>query len=323
MQQRKALLEVREDKNGGTFVPNLLCVKVSSYASVLALLAKGNRNRAVRHTDMNVSSSRSHAILQLVLEQWPAAEGCAGAGSGGGGVMGPRPPAGTLLRSKLNFVDLAGSERWDKGATMGADRVTEMNAINGSLSALAGVVAALTGGVAKRHVPYRDSKLTHLLQDSLGGNCRTTIIATISPSADAFDESVSTLKFADRASAIGNNPVVNTSRDLSSVLALKEREINRLRQLLAAYMSAQPQLAPGPELPLKVLTAGPAWQEGLSSASTSPTRSRPSVSGWQATALGDEPESGASSGGAAAEQLLNELMELRRALDMERALRIP
>ncbi|KAL6755347.1 P-loop containing nucleoside triphosphate hydrolase protein [Haematococcus lacustris] len=163
MQQRKALLEVREDKNGGTFVPNLLCVKVSSYASVLALLAKGNRNRA----------------------------------------------------------------RWDKGATMGADRVIEMNAINGSLSALAGVVAALTGGVAKRHVPYRDSKLTHLLQDSLGGNCRTTIIATISPSADAFDESVSTLKFADRASAIGNNPVVNTSRDLSSVLALKEREINR------------------------------------------------------------------------------------------------
>lgn len=78
-----------------------------------------------------------------------------------------------------------------------------------------------------------------LHQDSLGGNCRTTIIATLSPSVDAFEESVSSLKFADRVSAIGNNPVVNTSRDMSSVLALKEREIQRLRQLLTMYANGE------------------------------------------------------------------------------------
>ena len=85
----------------------------------------------------------------------------------------------------------------------------------------------------------RDSKLTHLLQDSLGGNCRTTIIATTSPSADAFEESTSTLKFADRARRIPNSAVVNTSQDMGSVLAFKEREIARLRQILAQYAAKE------------------------------------------------------------------------------------
>lgn len=119
--------------------------QVKNAAAVLALIAKGNRNRAVRHTEMNMTSSRSHAILQLVVEQWPD-EGA----------------AGNVIRSKLNFVDLAGSERWNKEVMMGAERISELTAINGSLSALASVVAALTEG--RPHVPYRDSKLTHLLQ---------------------------------------------------------------------------------------------------------------------------------------------------------------
>ncbi|KAG2443483.1 hypothetical protein HXX76_001836 [Chlamydomonas incerta] len=229
--QKRALLEVREDAKGNTYVPNLLCVKVKSYKSVYQLIAKGNRNRAVRHTEMNQASSRSHAILQLVVEQWP---------NGGAD--------GTVIRSKLNFVDLAGSERWNTNASgwdgtpdlMGGERISEMTAINGSLSALGSVVAALTE--RRPHVPYRDSRLTHLLQDSLGGNCRTTVLATLSPSVDAFEESCSTLRFADRASAIANNPVVNASRDVGSILALKEREIQRLRNMLSQYANGQ-----GPE----------------------------------------------------------------------------
>ena len=110
-------------------------------------LLTGNRNRAVRHTEVNMNSSRSHAILQIVVEQWP---------DGGA--------AGTVVRSKLNFVDLAGSERWNKQADMHGARVNELTAINSSLSALATVVAALTEG--SKHIPYRDSKLTHLLQVS-------------------------------------------------------------------------------------------------------------------------------------------------------------
>ncbi|KXZ45004.1 hypothetical protein GPECTOR_59g611 [Gonium pectorale] len=239
MNQRRAVLEVREDARGATYVPNLLCVKVKSYKSVYQLIAKGNRNRAVRHTEMNQASSRSHAILQLVLEQWPR-----------GGADG------TVIRSKLNFVDLAGSERWSTAAAaaaameagggaaaaaaeslLGDERISEMTAINGSLSALGSVVAALTE--RRPHVPYRDSKLTHLLQDSLGGNCRTTLLATLSPSQDAFEESCSTLRFADRARAIANNPVVNASRDVGSILALKEREIARLRAMLAQMAAEQ------------------------------------------------------------------------------------
>eukprot|EP00798_Chlamydomonas_sp_ICE-L_P019881 gene19881-26583_t len=278
----KDMLEVREDPYGATHVPNLLYVKVKNCTAVLQLIAKGNKNRAVRHTEMNQSSSRSHAILQLVIEQWP-----------GGGA------AGKMIRSKINFVDLAGSERWsmknemnvsllcemdisvlninyvdvarserwsmknemnrsllyvmdisvlkinvvdvagsDRRSMkneMNADHVSELTAINSSLSALANVVSALTE--KRQHVPYRNSKLTHLLQDSLGGNCCTTIIATLSPSVDAFDESCSTLKFADRVSCIDNNPVVNTSRDMESVLAIKEKEIQRLRQMVSQLAS--------------------------------------------------------------------------------------
>ena len=145
IQKKKELLEVREDAQGNTFVPNLETVKVKNPQSVLQLIEKGNRNRAVRHTEMNINSSRSHAILQISLEQWP--------NNGEGG---------RVIRSKLNFVDLAGSERWNTKLDMQAERISELTAINSSLSALGAVVAALSEG--KSHVPYRSSKLTHLLQ---------------------------------------------------------------------------------------------------------------------------------------------------------------
>ncbi|GAX84369.1 hypothetical protein CEUSTIGMA_g11791.t1 [Chlamydomonas eustigma] len=212
--KKKEILEVREDGQGNTFVPNLQSVKVKNTEAVMKLMAKGNRNRAVRHTEMNINSSRSHAMLQIAIEQWP-----------------DNGNDGRVMRSKLNFVDLAGSERWNTKLDMAVERINELTSINSSLSALGAVVAALSDG--RQHVPYRSSKLTHLLQDSLGGNCKTTLIATVSPSGDAFEETVSTLKFADRASNIGNNPVVNVARDMSSVLAIKEREIQRLRNMLA------------------------------------------------------------------------------------------
>ncbi len=168
-------------------------------------------------------------------------------------------------------------------------RVEELKTINGSLSALATVVAALTE--KRPHVPYRDSKLTHLLADSLGGNCFTSVIATISPSVSAFDETVSTLKFADRASAIGNNPVVNTSRDLNSVLALKEREIQRLRQLLAEYI------------------------EGVKGGAQGGARDTDSAVPAARSTLGTPlPQ-------VNPEQLIHELETTRQALEMERQLR--
>ena len=160
----KASLDVREDPDRGTYVPDLTQLKVTSVAGVMSLIRKGNRHRAVRATEMNERSSRSHTILQLTVEQRIPGEG----GGGGGG-------GGSLRRAKLNLVDLAGSERWSSAGDMAGAQITELTSINSSLLALASVVAALSQRTPPGHVRYRDSKLTHLLQDSLGGNCRTAI----------------------------------------------------------------------------------------------------------------------------------------------------
>ena len=114
---------------------------------------------------------------------------------------------------KLNFVDLAGSERASLTGATGA-RLEECKKINSSLSALGNVIASLTDLKSKRiHIPYRNSKITRLLEDSLGGNCKTTLIAMISPSIDAFSETCSTSKFANRAKDIQNQAVINEDTD--------------------------------------------------------------------------------------------------------------
>lgn len=132
---------------------------------------------------------------------------------------------------KLNLVDLAGSERVRVSGATG-QRLEESKKINASLSALGNVIAALCesqkGGMRK-HVPYRDSKLTRLLEDSLGGNCRTTMLATISPAAEASSETLSTLKFATRAKRVTNAPRLNEDLDQASLLRKYERELRRLR----------------------------------------------------------------------------------------------
>ena len=177
-------LTIHERKRGRraeVFVRGLSEVRVTSAADVMRLLEVGRRNRKVRATEFNEASSRSHAVLQLAVE-----------------VETPNRRGTTVIRrAKLTLVDLAGSEKWAASAKRGSTRVREMTSINRSLSALGNVVAALTTP-GRTHVPYRDSKLTRLLQDSVGGNCRTAVVATLNPTAACADESTSTLLFADR-----------------------------------------------------------------------------------------------------------------------------
>merc|ERR1719473_2473631 len=129
---------------------------------------------------------------------------------------------------KLNLVDLAGSERVRLTGAKGV-RLEESKKINQSLSALGNVIAALTDNRGRSHIPYRDSRLTRLLEDSLGGNCKTTMMAMVSPALEAFGESLSTLRFAHRAKSIQNNAHVNEDVDASTLLRRYETELRRLR----------------------------------------------------------------------------------------------
>ena len=223
-------LLIREDAKRGVYVEGLSEWVVRSPAEVAALMERGRSVRATGATKMNELSSRSHAVLTIVIER------CAG-GSGDGGASGSsRPPSGRMTTppsravkvGKLHLVDLAGSERVAiTGAT--GQRLAESKRINASLSALGNVIAALTSRGPRPHIPYRDSKLTRLLEDSLGGNCVTTLVATVSPSACAFPESLSTLKFATRAKTVVNAPRVNEDADSRTLLRRYEAELRRLR----------------------------------------------------------------------------------------------
>ena len=132
---------------------------------------------------------------------------------------------------KLNLVDLAGSERIRITGTTG-QQLEESKKINKSLSCLGNVINALTDKKGKNYIPYRDSKLTMLLQDSLGGNCKTTMIAMISPSQDAFNESLSTLYFAQRAKKIKNRPIINEDVNNRALIRKYENELKNLKNEL-------------------------------------------------------------------------------------------
>ncbi|QDZ22056.1 kinesin [Chloropicon primus] len=216
--RKKAGLELRDDPERGIYVPGSTVVKVTSAQSLMKILRRGNKHRTVRQTEMNQKSSRSHTILQLSVEQKVNRGGKA-----------------VLIRSKLNLVDLAGSERFPQMESE-EERIQEQRTINASLSALANCIACITEK-GRVHIPYRDSKLTHLLQDSLGGNCLTTIVATISPSECAVDETMSTLKFATRASNVKNVATTNIVEDPRRQIEAKDKEIERLRMLLSKFIS--------------------------------------------------------------------------------------
>lgn len=207
-------LQLREDVGKGVYVENLTEIEVRNVHDVVQLLLLGAANRRVAATNMNRESSRSHSVFTCVIEsQWE------------------KDSMTNIRYGRLNLVDLAGSERQKSSGAEG-DRLKEAANINKSLSTL-GLVIMILVDVAhgkQRHIPYRDSRLTFLLQDSLGGNSKTTIIANISSSICSANETLSTLKFAQRAKFIQNNAIIN--EDASGDVMALNRQIQQLKEEL-------------------------------------------------------------------------------------------
>lgn len=199
-------LELREHEKMGVYVPNLHSVHCKNVDEMLHVMAQGNKNRTTGKTNMNEHSSRSHAIFMIKIEMCDL-------------------DTNKVKVGKLNLIDLAGSERQSKtGAT--AERLKEASKINRALSSLGNVISALAEN--SPHIPYRDSKLTRLLQDSLGGNSKTIMIANIGPSAYNYNETLTTLRYAHRAKTIQNKPVKNEDPQDAKLKEYQE-EIVRLR----------------------------------------------------------------------------------------------
>lgn len=238
----KTTLAIREDKKKGIWVEGLSEWPVTRTEEVIDLLKRGSAIRATAATKINDVSSRSHAVFVINLEQVVSKHENGKASQ-------------SVKVSKLNLVDLAGSERIKISGATGI-RLEEIKKINHSLSALSKVISSLVdmnlhsnaqqsqmrasngmiGALANSenakpsvHIPYRDSKLTRLLEDSLGGNCITTLIGMISPTYEAFAENLSTLRFATRAKHIKNKPIVNEEIDKNLLISKYQEELNILK----------------------------------------------------------------------------------------------
>jgi hypothetical protein len=257
MTQSKPLL-VREDAERGVHIQGVTEVSVTSYAHAARALAAGEKRRHVAATQLNRYSSRSHTILKLIIISRPVEgedEDCyGGAGGGSGGVM----------RSELLLVDLAGSERAKRRGKHYEVRFTEGCHINMSLLALGRVIRQLAAGAsghrnaseggggggggngvsggggdntANQHVPFRDSRLTRLLEPALGGSARTAVIACISPAAEMAEDSRSTLRFAERCTLVQNHAKLNHAEagvQLKEALRRAQAEADELRRQLSA-----------------------------------------------------------------------------------------
>ncbi|XP_030261622.1 kinesin-like protein KIF13B isoform X3 [Sparus aurata] len=226
----RAALRVREHSVFGPYVDGLSRLAVANYKDVESLMSEGNKSRTVAATNMNEESSRSHAVFNIILTHT---------------LMDLKSGTSGEKVSKLSLVDLAGSERAAKTGAAG-ERLKEGSNINKSLSTLGLVISALAeqgaGKNKNKFVPYRDSVLTWLLKDSLGGNSRTAMVATISPAADNYDETLSTLRYADRAKSIVNHAVVNEDPNARIIRELRE-EVEKLReQLTEAESMKAPEL---------------------------------------------------------------------------------
>ncbi|VBB27860.1 unnamed protein product [Acanthocheilonema viteae] len=221
-------LKVREHKVLGPMVDGLSVLAVSSFEQIASLMEEGNKSRTVAATNMNTESSRSHAVFNIRLTQALT--------DMKNGFTGEK-------MSKISLVDLAGSERAQKTGAVGK-RLEEGGNINKSLTTLGMVISALAeqshaNGMSKsKFIPYRDSVLTWLLKDSLGGNSRTVMIATISPAADNYEETLSTLRYADRATKIINHAVINEDPNAKVIRELRE-EVETLRAQISQTVKEQ------------------------------------------------------------------------------------
>ncbi|XP_038241456.1 kinesin-like protein KIF18B [Dermochelys coriacea] len=221
----KGPLAIREDPEKGVVVQGLSFHQPKSAEQLLEMLASGNRNRTQHPTDVNATSSRSHAVFQIYVKQQDRIVGI----------------TQDLQVAKMSLIDLAGSERASTTNTKG-ERLREGANINRSLLALINVINALADAKSRKsHIPYRDSKLTRLLKDSLGGNCRTIMIAAISPSALAYEDTYNTLKYANRAKEIKlslKSNVLSLECHITKYAAICEQlkaEVSNLREKLQAY----------------------------------------------------------------------------------------
>ncbi|KAM4587766.1 kinesin-like protein KIF17 isoform 2-T4 [Odontesthes bonariensis] len=213
----KQRMELKEHPEHGVYVRDLSMHTVHSVGECERIIEQGWGNRAVGYTLMNKDSSRSHSIFTIHLE-----------------ICNTDADGSNHLRAgKLNLVDLAGSERQSKTGATG-ERLREATKINLSLSALGNVISALVDGRSK-YIPYRDSKLTRLLQDSLGGNTRTLMIACLSPADNNYEESLSTLRYANRAKSIQNRPRINEDPK-DALLREYQEEIKNLRALISGQL---------------------------------------------------------------------------------------
>jgi len=222
----KERCELKEHPNSGVYVKDLNAFVVKGVAEISQVLAAGLRNRSTGATLMNLESSRSHSIFTITVETADVGE-----------------EDGHIRVGKLHMVDLAGSERQSKTGTTG-DRLKEATKINLSLSALGNVISSLVDGHSS-HIPYRDSKLTRLLQDSLGGNTKTMMVANCGPADYNFEETLSTLRYAYRAKSIKNKPRINEDPKDAMIREFQD-EIKRLREeLMANQAQVQQNLVSG------------------------------------------------------------------------------
>ncbi|KAH8681202.1 P-loop containing nucleoside triphosphate hydrolase protein [Xylariales sp. PMI_506] len=207
LQPQNDNLPVHEEKNRGVYVKGLLEIYVSSVQEVFEVMRRGGNARAVAATNMNQESSRSHSIFVITITQKNVETGSAKSG-------------------QLFLVDLAGSEKVGKTGASG-QTLEEAKKINKSLSALGMVINALTDGKSS-HVPYRDSKLTRILQESLGGNSRTTLIINCSPSSYNDAETLSTMRFGMRAKSIKNKAKINAELSPAELKAMLKKAQNNM-----------------------------------------------------------------------------------------------
>uniref|UniRef100_A0AAY4C367 plus-end-directed kinesin ATPase n=1 Tax=Denticeps clupeoides TaxID=299321 RepID=A0AAY4C367_9TELE len=222
--KNKGNLRVREHPLLGPYVEDLSKLAVTSYTDIADLMDAGNKARTVAATNMNETSSRSHAVFTIVFTQRR---------------HDSETDLSTEKVSKISLVDLAGSERADSTGAKGT-RLKEGANINKSLTTLGKVISALAEVVSRSKkkkktdfIPYRDSVLTWLLRENLGGNSRTAMVAALSPADINYDETLSTLRYADRAKQIKCNAVINEDPNAKLVRELKD-EVTRLKELLRA-----------------------------------------------------------------------------------------